>query len=79
MSTTEQRASYATDADRALKSKHRALWALATTGRRCELIPELGPELVQACGFGRTPRLDVAAGPGNAAIPAAARRDRDSE
>ncbi len=38
-----------------------------------ELIPELGPELVRACGVKPGDRvLDVAAGSGNAAIPAAA-------
>ena len=74
MSTTEQRASSATDADRALKSKHRALWASGDyPAVAAELIPELGPELVQACGIRPGHRvLDVAAGSGNAAIPAAA-------
>ena len=63
----------AVDADRALKAKHRAMWAsgdypeLAT-----DLIASLGPVLVQACGVrGRTRVLDVGAGSGNAAIPAA--------
>jgi ubiquinone/menaquinone biosynthesis C-methylase UbiE len=37
-----------------------------------ELIPELGPELFRACGIRTGDRvLDVAAGSGNAAIPAA--------
>ncbi|MBT2519603.1 class I SAM-dependent methyltransferase [Arthrobacter sp. ISL-28] len=60
-------------ADRALKEKHRAMWAqgdypaLAT-----ELIPDLGAILVEACGVKPRQRvLDVAAGAGNAAIPAA--------
>src|SRR6476659_54898 len=63
----------AVDADRALKAKHRAMCAsgdypnLAT-----DLISSLGPVLVQACGVrGGTRVLDVAAGSGNAAIPAA--------
>src|SRR6476660_6099761 len=63
----------AVDADRALKAKHRTMWAsgdypsLAT-----DLISSLGPVLVQACGVrGGTRVLDVAAGSGNAAIPAA--------
>lgn len=63
-----------TDTDRALKARHRALWAsgdypvVAT-----ELIPALGPRLVQACGIHAGQRvLDVAAGSGNAAVPAAA-------
>jgi ubiquinone/menaquinone biosynthesis C-methylase UbiE len=63
----------AVDADRALKAKHRAMWGfgdyptLAT-----ELISSLGPVLVQAAGVRGGQRvLDVAAGAGNAAIPAA--------
>ena len=63
----------AVDADRALKAKHRAMWGfgdyptLAT-----DLISSLGPVLVQAAGVrGGTRVLDVAAGSGNAAIPAA--------
>ena len=63
----------AVDADLALKAKHRAMWAsgdypsLAT-----DLISSLGPVLVQACGVrGGTRVLDVGAGSGNAAIPAA--------
>ncbi|MCV7279525.1 class I SAM-dependent methyltransferase [Mycolicibacterium flavescens] len=61
------------DADRALKTKHRALWASGDyPAVAAELIPALGPELVQACGV-RAGQLvlDVAAGSGNAAIPAA--------
>ncbi len=61
------------DADRALKQKHRTMWgfgdydAVAT-----EAIPELGPVLVEAAGIRPGDRvLDVAAGSGNAAIPAA--------
>ncbi|MGK2867140.1 MAG: class I SAM-dependent methyltransferase [Mycobacterium sp.] len=63
-----------TDADRALKIKHRALWASGDyVAVATELIPELGPELVRACRVGAGDRvLDVAAGAGNAAIPAAA-------
>lgn len=62
-----------TDADRALKAKHRALWASGDyVAVATELIPELGPELVRACGVRAGDRvLDVAAGAGNAAIPAA--------
>ena len=75
MSTTEQSVASATDADRALKAKHRALWASGDyPAVAAELIPELGPELVQACGIRAGDRvLDIAAGSGNAAIPAAAR------
>lgn len=61
-------------ADRALKAKHRALWASGNyPAVAAELIPALGPELVRACGVRPGNRvLDVAAGSGNAAIPAAA-------
>ena len=63
----------AADADRALKAKHRALWASGDyPAVAAELIPQLGPELVRACGVSAGDRvLDVAAGSGNAAIPAA--------
>jgi len=62
------------DADRELKAKHRALWASGDyPAVAAELIPALGPELVRACGVRAGDRvLDVAAGSGNAAIPAAA-------
>ncbi len=67
--TTEPQA----DADRALKAKHRAVWALgdyAAVAR--EVIPELGRVLVAESGVGPGDRvLDVAAGTGNAAIEAA--------
>lgn len=61
------------DADRALKVKHRKLWASGDyVAVATELIPELGPELVRACRVAAGDRvLDVAAGAGNAAIPAA--------
>lgn len=70
MTITEQQ-----DADRALKAKHRALWAAGDyPAVAAQLIPELGPELVRACGIKEGDRvLDVAAGSGNAAIPAAER------
>ena len=62
------------EADRELKAKHRALWASGNyPAVATELIGELGPELVRACGMKSGDRvLDVAAGSGNAAIPAAA-------
>lgn len=62
-----------TAADRALKQKHRALWASGDyPAVAAQLIPDLGPTLVEACGVraGQSV-LDVAAGAGNAAIPAA--------
>ncbi len=63
----------AAEADRALKSKHRAMWALGDYPAVAdEIIPTLGPVLVEAAGVRRGDRvLDVAAGTGNAAIPAA--------
>jgi len=64
----------ATTADRQLAAKHRAIWA---TGDyrivASDVVAPLGPVLVQASGIGRGDRvLDVAAGTGNASIPAAA-------
>lgn len=60
-------------ADRALKSKHRAMWALGDYPVvAAELIPQLGRRLVAACSVREGQRvLDVAAGSGNAAVPAA--------
>src|ERR1044072_3380241 len=62
-----------TEADRALKTKHRAMWAQGDyPSLAAEVIPELGAVLVEACGVRSGGRvLDVAAGSGNAAIPAA--------
>jgi ubiquinone/menaquinone biosynthesis C-methylase UbiE len=59
--------------DRELKAKHRALWASGDyPAVAAELIPAFGPELVRACGVRAGDRvLDIAAGSGNAAIPAA--------
>ncbi|MFD8636869.1 class I SAM-dependent methyltransferase [Streptomyces sp. NPDC059533] len=63
----------AAQADRALKAKHRAMWALGDyPSVASHLIPELGAVLVRECGVSRGDRvLDVATGSGNAAIPAA--------
>src|SRR5215470_17543962 len=63
----------AIDADRALKAKHRAMWALGDyPALAADLIPDLGEVLARACRVRRGDRvLDVAAGSGNAAIPAA--------
>jgi SAM-dependent methyltransferase len=60
-------------ADQALKSKHRAMWALGEySAVATEIIADLGPVLVQAAGISAGDRvLDVAAGSGNVAIPAA--------
>ncbi len=62
-----------TDEDRSLKQRHATMWALGDyTDVASEVIPTLGPVLVSACGVSEGQRvLDVAAGAGNAAIPAA--------
>ena len=61
------------DADRALKAKHAAMWALGNYDAvATDLVGELGPVLVEAAGISSGDRvLDVAAGSGNASIPAA--------
>ena len=61
------------EVDRELKAKHRALWASGDyPAVAAELISGFGPELVRACGVQAGHRvLDVGAGSGNAAIPAA--------
>ena len=61
------------DADRALKAAHRAMWALGDYDRFARAtVWELGPVLVDACGITRGQHvLDVAAGTGNVAIRAA--------
>jgi SAM-dependent methyltransferase len=64
-----------TQDDTELKNRHRVMWAAGDYPLMVEtfLLP-LGPRLVDACGIGPGDRvLDVAAGTGNAAIPAAAR------
>jgi SAM-dependent methyltransferase len=64
-----------TSADQELKGRHRAMWASGDYPTMVEtfLLP-LGPVLVEACGVGPHQRvLDVAAGTGNASIPAAQR------
>ena len=63
----------AVEADRALKAKHRAMWAMGDYAAvATEVISPLGPVLVEAAGVSTGDRvLDVAAGAGNAAIPAA--------
>ena len=60
-------------ADRALKARHRTMWALGDYPTvASQLIPDLGRVLVAEAGVRRGDRvLDVAAGTGNAAIPAA--------
>jgi SAM-dependent methyltransferase len=61
--------------DSELKARHRAMWASGDYPSMVEtfLLP-LGPRLVDACGIGPGMRvLDVAAGTGNASLPAAQR------
>ncbi len=61
------------EADRALKARHRAMWALGDyPAVASDIIPHLGAVLVDAVRVKGGDRvLDVAAGNGNAAIPAA--------
>jgi len=61
------------EADRALKAKHRTMWASGDYAAvAAEVVGALGPVLVEACDVGRGDKvLDVGAGTGNAAIPAA--------
>ena len=62
-------------ADSELKGRHRAMWASGDYPSMVEtfLLP-LGPRLVEACAIDSGMRvLDVAAGTGNASIPAAER------
>jgi SAM-dependent methyltransferase len=61
-------------ADQTLKAKHRAMWALGDYHAvATEIIQTLGPTLVEACHITQGEHvLDVAAGAGNVAIPAAA-------
>jgi SAM-dependent methyltransferase len=59
--------------DAAVKAKHRAMWASGDyPALASDLIADLGPALVDACGVRPGMRvLDVAAGAGNAALVAA--------
>jgi SAM-dependent methyltransferase len=59
--------------DQAVAAKHRAMWASGDYPKlAAELVSPLGPVLVEAAGVSSGDRvLDVAAGTGNAAIPAA--------
>ncbi len=81
MTTTAQstsstpRGSGTPTADEQLKTRHRVMWASGDYPSMVEtfLLP-LGPALVDACGITAGMRvLDVAAGTGNASIPAAER------
>lgn len=59
--------------DTVIKTKHRAMWAMGNYAAVAhDLIAPLGRDLVAACGIGDGQKvLDVAAGSGNAALPAA--------
>src|SRR6187399_2202618 len=72
--TTPSTSPSTSDADTALKARHRAMWALGDYHAvATEVIPDLGPVLVEATHLGPGDHvLDVAAGSGNVAIPAAA-------
>lgn len=61
------------EADVALKTEHRAVWTSGDYGAVADqVIPAFGPELVRATGVAAGERvLDVAAGTGNASVPAA--------
>ena len=61
------------EADRALKARHRSMWAMGNYNAvATEVIPALGPVLVEAAGVKAGDRvLDIAAGSGNASLPAA--------
>ena len=63
----------APDANLELKSRHRTMWGLGNYAAvATEVIASLGPLLVDAAGVSPGQRvLDVAAGAGNVAIPAA--------
>jgi len=70
MSTTT---SPGTTADRELKAKHRTMWAMGDYASvASDVVGDLGAVLVEASGIARGDKvLDVAAGSGNASIPAA--------
>lgn len=61
-------------ADLALKQRHRAMWALGDyPAVAATIVAPLGPVLVETCRIGPGDRvLDVAAGSGTVALPAAA-------
>jgi SAM-dependent methyltransferase len=61
--------------DTELKARHKRMWASGNYPRMVEtFLSPLGPRLVDACGItAGTTVLDVAAGTGNAALPAAVR------
>lgn len=60
-------------ADARVKARHRAMWASGDYPQVADVvIPRLGPRVVEAAGIGPGDRvIDIAAGSGNASIPAA--------
>jgi 2-polyprenyl-3-methyl-5-hydroxy-6-metoxy-1,4-benzoquinol methylase len=76
LTTTHTDTTGTIDPDTALKARHRVMWALGDYHAvATEIIPDLGPVLVQATHLSPGDRvLDVAAGSGNVAIPAASTR-----
>jgi ubiquinone/menaquinone biosynthesis C-methylase UbiE len=72
-STTEPVTVSQDDADRALKAKHRAMWALGNYDVvSTDVVAPLGPAIVEALGIRSGERvLDIGAGSGNASLPAA--------
>lgn len=60
-------------ADARVKARHRAMWASGDYPEVADVvIPELGPRVVAAVGIGPGDRvIDIAAGSGNASLPAA--------
>jgi SAM-dependent methyltransferase len=75
---TDDAASPGANPDAELKARHRKMWASGDYPSMVEtFLTPLGPRLVDACEIGSGMRvLDVAAGTGNASIPAA---DRGAE
>lgn len=73
MTTGGTRGAAAPTDDRTTKAAHRAMWALGDYPKVARsVIHAFGPRLVRACGIGPGMRvLDVAAGAGNVAVPAA--------
>jgi ubiquinone/menaquinone biosynthesis C-methylase UbiE len=74
MTTTTQPATVPQDdADKALKARHRAMWALGNYDAvSTDVIAALGPAIVDAVSLRPGERvIDIAAGSGNASIPAA--------
>ncbi len=72
MSTSTERITD-TAADRELKAKHRGMWGLGNyPSLALEVVPGVGPVLAEAVAPAPGDRvLDIAAGSGNASIPAA--------